>query len=419
VTPSLRLPLTLAVTILAAAGPVAAQSALHPGSGLIHATVTLRDGATHTGYLRWEEEDAFWDDVFSARQKDLPWFDHADRAQLARERQRQYFETHGLLDRLAWTLHHKGDEVKISRPFICRYGDLAALRLTQDEGKPVIAVLRDGREVPIGGPSRDIGSDLIVYVKPGQPVELAWEDLGEIRFNAAPASSVPYATRLAGSVEHRAGTLVGNLQWDTSECTSLDTIDSDQEDVPVTRVRRIVRSRRGGSDVTMTDGTTLTLSGTNDVDDGNRGVSVELAGVGRVTVPWDRFTAADLRLEAAVHPGYEEFAAPLPLTGTVTATDGRTFSGRLVYDLDEASTIDLLHGYQDECGYQIPFGRIAVIAPAAPGSCEVTLRDGRRLSLGGDEDTGDGHAGLLVFVDGQEKPAYLLWSAVRQVTFAP
>ncbi len=39
--------------------------------------------------------------------------------------------------------------------------------------------------------------------------------------------------------------------------------------------------------------------------------------------------------------------------------------------------------------------------------------------VGPDEDTGDGHAGLLVFTDGQEKPAYLLWSAVRQVAFAP
>lgn len=418
-TPATRLTLSLAITLAATAAAVAAPATPHPGAGLIHATVTLRDGTAHTGYLRWEDEDAFWDDVFSARQKDLPWFGHADRNELARERQRRYFETHGLLDRLAWTLHHKGDEVKISRHFVCRYGDLASLRLTRDEGKPVIAVLRDGREVAVGGPSRDIGSDLLIYPRPDQPVELAWDDLSEIRFGAAPIASVPYATRLAGTVEYRGGTLVGSLQWDTSECTSLDTIDSDQEDVPVTGVRRIARGSRGGSDVTLSDGRVLSLNGTNDVGDGNRGVAVEVAGLGRVTVPWDRFTAADLRLEAATHPGYDEFAPPRSLSGTVTTTDGRTLSGRLVYDLDESATIDLLHGSLDECGYQIPFGRIAVIAPAAPGSCEVTLRDGRHLLLGGDEDTGDGHAGLLVFTDGQEKPAYLLWSAVRQVAFAP
>jgi hypothetical protein len=401
---------------LATASPAAAT---HPGAGLIHATVTLRDGTTHTGCLRWKDEDAFWDDVFTARQRDLPWFEHADRQALAGERRRQYYATHGLLDRLAWSLHHKGDEVKISRPFICRYGDLAALHLTEDEGKPVIAVLRDGREVAIGVPSRDIGSDLITYPQPDQPVELAWGDVREIRFEAAPATSVPYATRLAGTVEYRGGTLVGYLQWDRSECTSLDMIDSDQQDVALSEVRRIARNRRGGSDVTLADGRVVLLDGTNDVGDGNRGVAVEVAGLGRVTVPWNRFTAADMRLEPATHPGYDEFAPPRPLSGTVTTTDGRTLTGRLVYDLDESATIDILHGTADECDYQIPFASIAAIAPAAPGACDVTLRDGRRLTLGGDEDTGDGHAGLLVFADGQETPAYVLWSAVRQVEFAP
>ena len=418
-TPVRKLTLTLAITLAAAAVPTAAPAAANPGAGLIHATVTLRDGTAHTGYLRWEDEDAFWDDVFSARQKDLPWIGYADRDELARERRRRYFETHGLLDRLAWSLHNKGDDVKFSRPFICRYGDLAMLRLTRDESKPVIAVLRDGREVTIGGPSRDIGSDLVIYPQPDQPVDLAWDDLSEIRFGAAPVSSLPYATRLAGTVQYRDGTLVGNLQWDTSECTSRDTIDSDQEDIPITQVRRIARSRHGGSDVTLTDGRVLALDGTNDVSDGNRGVAVEVVDLGRVTVPWDRFMAADLHLEAANHPGYDEFAPPRPLSGTVMTTDGRTLSGRLVYDLDESTTIDLLHGAQAECGYQIPFVRIAVIAPAEPGTCDVTLRDGRRLTLGGDEDTGDGHAGLLVFTEGQEKPVYLLWSAVRLVAFAP
>lgn len=393
--------------------------ASHDGAGLIYAKVTMRDGATHEGYLRWKDEDAFWDDLFSARQNEVPWFEFADQEQLAAEQRQRYYQSHGLVDRLAWAMHHRGDEVKISRPFICRYGDLAALLLTEDEEEPVVAVVRDGREVALRGPSRDIDSDLLVYGKTDKPVDLAWDDVREIRFAAAPATAAPYARRLAGTVEARVGMLVGNLQWDTSECTSLDVLDSDQEDVPLEKVRRIARNRRGGSSVTLVDGRTLELEGTNDVGEGNRGVAVEVAGLGRVLVPWNRFTAADLRLVTAASPGYADFAPPVPLKGTIATNDGKTLVGRLVYDLDEAFSCDLLHGKLEECDYQIPFARVAAIAPRGEATCEVTLRDGRKLVLGGDEDTGEGHAGMLVFADGQEKPTWLPWRAVRRIDFTP
>lgn len=404
------------------ATPPAAPAGPYDGAGFIWAKVALRDGAVREGYLRWKEEDAYWSDIFSARQKDLPWFEYADRAQLAADERARYYANHGLMDRLAWAMHHRDDDVKISRPFICRYGDLAALRLADDDEAPIVAVLRDGREVTVRGPSRDVGSDLLVYgadAPDGKPVELAWDDVREIRFAAAPRDAKPYAARLSGTVECRAGALVGDLQWDTSECTSLDVLDSKQEDVPLDKVRRIARNRRGGSSVTLTDGRTLELDGTNDVGEGNRGVAVEVAGIGRVLVPWNRFTAADVRLVPAVAPGYADFAPPLPLKGTVATADGRALAGRLVYDLDEAFTTDLLHGKLEDCEYQIPFGRIAAIAPRGEATCDVTLRDGRKLVLGGDEDTGEGHAGLLVFADGQAKPTWLPWSAVRRIDFTP
>ncbi len=402
-----------------AIAPAATLATSHDGAGFIYARLVLRDGGAREGYLRWKDEDASWSDVFSARQKDLPWFEHADRDQLAADQRQRYYSNHGLLDRLAWAMHHRDDDVKISRPFICRYGDLAALKLTDDEEAPVIAVLRDGREVAVRGPSRDVGSDLLVYGAEGKADELAWDDVREIRFAPAPRDAKPYATRLSGTVECRAGALVGDLQWDTSECTSLDMLDSKQEDVPLDKVRRIARNRRGGSSVTLVDGRTLELDGTNDVGEGNRGVAVEVAGLGRVLVPWNRFTAADVRLVPAVAPGYADFAPPVPLKGAVSTNDGRTLAGRLVYDLDEAFTTDLLHGKLEDCEYQVPFGRIAAIAPRGEATCEVTLRDGRKLVLGGDEDTGEGHAGLLVFADGQEKPTWLPWGSVRRIDLAP
>lgn len=417
--------LAAAATPTGAAGASPAPAPAHPGAGLIHATVTLRDGSAHPGYLRWQDEDACWDHVFGARQRELPWLEYADKKALAHERQQREFASRGLLSRLAWAMHHQDGDVDVTRSFVCRYGDLAALRLQPDGDGPVLAVLRDGREVPIGGPSRDLGADLVLYPPTGEPVELDWDEVREIRFGAAPPGSSPYAERLTGTVEFRGGSFSGSLQWDTSECTSIDTIDADEEDVPLSQARRIARNRRGGCDVSLADGRVLQLSGSNDVGEGNRGAAVEVLGLGRVIVPWDRLVAADLRLAPAAGPAYADFPLPEPLRGVVQTTDGRFLAGRLVYDLDEAWTIDLLHGTgPDQCEYQVPFALLAMVTPVDDGACDVKLRDGRTLRLSGDEDTGDGHAGLLVFREGPTapgaepaKPDFVPWRLVRQVDF--
>ena len=401
-----------AIAAAAAPGPA-------PGAGLIHAELGLDDGTTATGFLRWKDEDAFWDDTFSARQRELPWFAFADQEALRREERDREFASRGLLGRLAYAMHNRDEDVDFSRAFVCRYGDLAALRMDPDGDQPAIAVLRDGREVPIGNPSRDLDADLVLYAEGAAPRELDWDEVRTIRFAAAPAGATPYAERLTGSVSFRGGTLAGALQWDLSECTSRDTIDSDQEDVAVGRVRRLARNRRGGTDVTLDDGRVVALSGSNDVGKGHRGVAVIVPGLGRVVVPWDRFLSADVRAVPPSAPGYGDFPAPAPLQGTVTTSDGRALRGRIVYDLDEAWTTDLLHGEMEQCGYQVPFDLVASIAPAGPETIDVVLHGGRRLALSGDQDTGRGHGGLLVFAPGSEKPEYVPWSRTRRVDFGP
>lgn len=398
--------------VAALAAPVPA-----PGAGLIHAELTLTDATTATGFLRWKDEDAFWDDTFSARQRELPWFEHADQEALKREERDREFSSRGLIGRLAYALHNKDQDVHFSRAFVSRYGDLAALRMDPDGDQPVMAVIRDGREVPIGNPSRDIDADLVLYADGAEPRELDWDEVRTIRFGAAPAGAVPYAQRLTGTVTFRGGEFTGALQWDMSECTSLDMIDSDQEDVPVGRLRRLARNRQGGTEVTLDDGRVIQMSGSNDVGKGHRGVAVLVPGLGRVVVPWDRFLSADVRTVPPTAPGYDAFTAPTPLQGTVTTADGRALRGRIVYDLDEAWTTDLLHGELDDCGYQIPFELVASIAPAGPEKIDVVLRDGRRLALSDDQDTGKGHGGLLVFAPGSDKPEYVSWSRTRQVDF--
>jgi hypothetical protein len=45
----------------------------------------------------------------------------------------------------------------------------------------------------------------------------------------------------------------------------------------------------------------------------------------------------------------------------------------------------------------------------------VTLQDGEELELERTGDLREGNAGLLIFVDGQERPEYVPWTDVEKV----
>ena len=54
-----------------------------------------------------------------------------------------------------------------------------------------------------------------------------------------------------------------------------------------------------------------------------------------------------------------------------------------------------------------------------PGAqrARVILHDGEELQLERTGDLGEGNAGMLIFVDGHQRPEYVPWSDVEQVDF--
>ena len=111
-----------------------------------------------------------------------------------------------------------------------------------------------------------------------------------------------------------------------------------------------------------------------------------------------------------------------PLTGSITTRAGRRLAGRLVYDLDESETTETLGAPFRGADYTIPIGLIASIAPVGREErgaqrARVTLHDGEELQLERTGDLGEGNAGMLIFVDGGERPEYVQWTDVEQVDF--
>jgi hypothetical protein len=72
--------------------------------------------------------------------------------------------------------------------------------------------------------------------------------------------------------------------------------------------------------------------------------------------------------------------------------------------------------------YTIPFGLVASIAldgdAGAAGRARVTLLSGEQLQLERSGDLGDRNAGVLVFVDGEERPEYVPWNDIARVDLA-
>ena len=105
--------LLLALVIMAVSAPFASAD----NTGFLYGTITLHKGEQHTGFLRWDREEAYWDDLFHSRQVDAAFFEHIDMKVLHDERKKKYFAEHGLFDRLMWTMHNKEDGDHPRPPF--------------------------------------------------------------------------------------------------------------------------------------------------------------------------------------------------------------------------------------------------------------------------------------------------------------
>jgi len=295
-------------------------------------------------------------------------------------------------------------------------------RIQALDSRNALFTLRSGETVELSGSATDLGSGLralIVETLDGQIIEMGWSDLDHVDFYPAPESATPSNERMYGTMTTDSGMeFTGYVTWDVDEIYSTDVLDGDDRgldrEIPFGQISRIERYSSQSALVTLNDGTEVVLDDSNDVDSSNSGISVSDPLLGQVKVPWDVFESVEFH-EAESHAGYGSFDGGLPLRGTVITTDGQEFSGRLVYDRDEAFTWELLNGDGAGIEFQIEFGNIDRIERNRRGTSTVTLRDGRAFKLGGSNDVGGGNRGIVVENDGDAR--LIDWDDVREVRF--
>lgn len=411
------------VGALATRAPAASTEEGSPG--FLYGRVTTEDGTAYRGRLRFgRDEEAFWGDYFNGYKRDNPWATHSPAGQLAEKR--------SPITIFGFEIPLGGRQTDFGRPFMARLGDITRI---EARGGHVRVTLKSGTVFDLDRmAASDFDDGVRVWDERGGVVDLAsWaggippparvriraiEFLPAPRLGAAPA-------RLHGTVRTRHGDFSGFVQWDRQYSVGSDELRGRSGDGPRSirfeTIRSIARRSDDSATVTLLDGREVVLTGTRAVGRDNRGVYVDDPRYGRALVSWGAFERIDFSAGGS-GPSYDDFTRGHPLRGSVTTRAGQRLSGRLVYDLDESESTETLDAPSQGVDYTIPFGLIAAIVP--PGHddrggrpAQVRLHDGEKLYLERAGDLGAENAGMLIFVDGREHPAYVQWTDVERVEF--
>jgi hypothetical protein len=390
-----------------------ATTTAEASQGFLHGRVTTDDDATYEGRLRFGgDEEAFWGNYFNGFKRENPWASHAPLTQTRRPIEIFGFDISSLWER----------QVDLARPLMARFGDIARI---EARGRDLTVTVKSGTVFHLDRFAADDFADgLRVWDARRGIVDLDEWRIRSIEF--LPAAGLEAApARLHGTVRTGHGEFTGFIQWDREQCVGADELVGQTADgelrLRFDTIRSIARRSHDSSLVTLGDGREIVLSANRQVGDGHRGIYVDDRRYGRVLVSWGAFERIDFSAGGG-GPAYTDFPPGRPLTGHVTTRAGHRLTGRLVYDLDESETTETLDAPSRGVDYTLLFGLVASIVSNGVDErgaqrAKVTLHGGEELSLDRTGDLGDGNAGVLIFVDGEERAEYVAWVDVVQIEF--
>lgn len=394
------------------------HQAFSQDEGFIYGKVTTIDGRSYEGALRWGKEEAYWTDMFNASKDENENLDYLSRDEIdeLEDRRRGFWERDNNWINVSWDWDNDNDFV---HQFVCQFGEIKSIRPTRRQGAEV--TMQSGLVYDLDGQGyNDINTRIRVNDSELGTIELDWDRIELIEFMATPSKlRDKFGDPLYGTVETSEGKFTGYVQWDHDERVSEDKLDGDTEDGDVSiafyNIKSIERYGSSRSVVILKSGRELELRGSNDVNDGNRGIIVAIEGMGRIDVPWDEFDMVTFTDAPGSGSAYKMFANQPRIEGTVALRNGDTYDGELIYDLDEAYQFEVLQGKLDDIEMIIPFKYIKEIAPRNYDNSTVTLTNGEKYLLGDAQDVSDKNQGVIVKNGGDIR--YFTFDDVEKITF--
>jgi len=383
----------------------------------IYGEITTVDDEKYKGHIRWGDEEVFWFDFFNSTKignENSKWLSKSEEQALSQGIENKNWW--GKVTERGW----KSDGIQ-SHVFACQFGDIKSIEFHASER--VVLTFKNGNELELKGGSNDIGTKVQLSDDELGILKLDWKRIKKVEFMQAPNNKeCAFGKPLYGIVKTIRGEFEGFLQWDHDERLDKDVLNgrsSDGDmDIEFGKIKSIRRSENK-SLVILNSGRKFELGGTNDVNNGNRGIIVSTPNYGRVDIPWDEFVEIEFReTPENVGVAYDDYQGSKKLKATVNTFDDEFISGEIVFDLDEALQLEMLNGNDDHVEYFIPFGAIKEITPMNRKESKVTLSNGESFLLDGKVDVNEDNDGVLVyFKTSSDKPKYVAWSEVQKITF--
>jgi hypothetical protein len=396
----------------------------------LYGRITMTDSKVYEGPIRWGKEEVYWNDIFNAskqRNENVRYLTDHERDDLI-ERLHEYNNHHD--NSSSWgrwansfniNWDDNDDRYDFVHQFSCQFGDIKSIK--PQGSKWVDLELRNGTKVELNGEGyNDVGLDVKVIDRELGEVELYWNRIGKIEFINTPTRLANrFGKPLYGTVEAFGEKFTGFIQWDHDERLSVDKLDGESEDGDLSiEFDKIASITRVGSRcrVVLKSGRELYMEGSNDVNRENRGVIVMGKDVPAIDVPWEEFdkiTFEDKAVGSLV--SYDQFKAQKELQANIKTFSGDSYSGKIVFDLDEELDFEFLQGKHHDLEYTIPFRSVKAIKQFDDSRCEVELRDGQKIMLSDGQDVDGRNQGVLVYAQGKGDPKYVPWDKVSEIEF--
>lgn len=379
------------------------QPSVADDMGRIYGKITTTRGDILEGFIRWDKNEGSWVDILNGS-KDI--FNRNSRSDRNTGR-RRYARDRKKIRLFGYDI--SGDRFRSAQSGI-RFGHIAKMKVMGDDR--VRLTLKSGEEVEFFNGSTDIGTgirEIVIEDKSEGELELVWDDIDLIEFSQAPSNiESVFGERLYGTLTTRHGEeYTGFVCWDMDELFMTDVLDGEERGrtrkIRFGRISSIERYSSKGASVNLQSGDELILKGTNDVDDGNRGILILDDNLGQVQVSWSEFD----KLVITPSPYsvlYNSFDGGRPLSGKVITEDGEEFVGLIRWDNDEEYGWEILDGASGRIEFDIEFSLISAIEKNSRGRGSlITLKDGRTMRLSGSNDVDEDNKGIyIILADGEE-----------------
>ena len=389
--------LSLGAFFLLAATPAQADS------GRIYGKLYTIDDEVFEGWIRWDKNEAFWDDAIDGTcQRERLERTAKHKPRRYKDRRKRTINIFGL------SIGDDNLNIEWSSGSSCelQFGHLKTMYI--EGGSEALMLLKSGEEVEFSS-GGDLGSRvreiLMSDIKEGEII-FDWDDIDKIEFQRETQAPTDGQERLYGRLStRRGGEFTGWIEWDVDEVLTGDILDGDEKrgrrrKIPFGRISVIERRSSSSSLVILKEGKEYILRGTNDVNSDNSGIYLKTADFGRIKIDWSEFEKVEfLEVPTALLPNYDDFDGGRPLRGTVFTEDGSEYSGTIVWDNDEHQTWEHLNGEFKSMGMDIPFGVIASIEKSSYSGATVTLKNGDSYLLKDSNDVDDDNRGIFITLE--------------------